>query len=209
MLHAEITGEESKPMPRRTVFLIFVFLCLFAAMPPVQAQLPPAKKDPLNPAQSAQGKAGCSTTEASSCAEAAAKILPIVMGSSPMAENLRRLTDEVGGRVTGTPQMAKAVEWGVAGFRAGGGGGSPEKKLFPGALGGGRHRPGVVRGRPIPQACGRPGVGPADIRLRAKLQGFRGPWSRGKTRCASLEPSRHIPARFVRGSACRTELAGR
>src|SRR6266550_6096253 len=110
MLHAEITGEESKPMPRRTVFLISMFLCLFASMPAVQAQLPPAKKDPLSPARSAQGKEGCSTTEASSCAQAAAKILPIVMGSSPMEENLRRLTDEVGGRVTGTPEMAKAVE---------------------------------------------------------------------------------------------------
>src|SRR5437660_2873969 len=84
MLHPEITGEESKPMPRRTVFLISMFLCLFASMPPVQAQLPPAKKDALSPAQSAQGKAGCSTTEASSCAEAAAKILPIWMGSYPL-----------------------------------------------------------------------------------------------------------------------------
>ena len=37
-----------------------------------------------------------------------------------MEENLRRLTDEIGGRVTGTPQMAKAVEWGVAAFRAAG-----------------------------------------------------------------------------------------
>src|SRR2546430_9598717 len=85
-------------------------------MPLVQAQLPPARKDPLSPAQSAQGKAGCSATEASSCAEAAAKILPIVMGSSPMEENLRRLTDEVGGRVTGSPQMAKAAEGGVVAF---------------------------------------------------------------------------------------------
>src|SRR2546430_9612485 len=89
-------------------------------MPLVQAQLPPARKDPLSPAQSAQGKAGCSTTEVSSCAEAAAKILPIVMGSSPMEENLRRLTDEIGGRVTGTPEMAKAVDWGVGAFRAAG-----------------------------------------------------------------------------------------
>ncbi len=37
-----------------------------------------------------------------------------------MEENLRGLTDEIGGRVTGTPQMAKAVEWGVAAFRAAG-----------------------------------------------------------------------------------------
>jgi hypothetical protein len=37
-----------------------------------------------------------------------------------MEENLRRLTDEIGGRVTGTPQMAKAIEWGVAAFHAAG-----------------------------------------------------------------------------------------
>src|SRR2546430_17596563 len=122
-------------MPRRTVFLIPLFLCLFASMPAVQAQLPPAKKDPLGSAQSAQGKAGCSTTEASSCAEAAAKILPIVMGSSPMEENLRRLTDEVGGRVTGTPEKAKAVGWGGGAVRAGGGEVYNEKKTPPGAGG--------------------------------------------------------------------------
>ena len=40
------------------------------------------------------------------------------MGPSPLEENLRRLTDEVGGRVTGSPQMAKAVEWAIAAFRA-------------------------------------------------------------------------------------------
>src|SRR3989442_6848215 len=95
MLHAEITGEESKPMPRRTVFLISMFLCLFASMPPVQAQLPPAKKDPLSPAQTAQGKAGCATAEASSCAETAANIRPIVIGASPMEERHLHLTDEV------------------------------------------------------------------------------------------------------------------
>ena len=81
------------------------------------AQLPPAK-DSLSPAQSSQSPAACSATDASSCAQAAAKILPQVMGPSPLEENLRRLTDEVGGRVTGSPEMAKAVEWAVAAFRA-------------------------------------------------------------------------------------------
>jgi carboxypeptidase Q len=82
-----------------------------------QAQLPPVKTDPLTkPTSSAQV---CSATEAS-CAEAAAKILPQVMGPSPMGENLRRLTDEIGGRVTGSPQMAKAIDWAVAAFRAAG-----------------------------------------------------------------------------------------
>jgi carboxypeptidase Q len=87
---------------------------------PVEAQLPPAKKDPLSSVETSQGKAGCSATAAAACAEAAAKILPVVMGSSPIEENLRRLTDEVGGRMTGTPEMAKAIEWAVAAFRAAG-----------------------------------------------------------------------------------------
>src|ERR1700687_2705050 len=107
-------------MPRRTIFLNCLLLCLFTSLTSLQAQMPPTQKDPLIPGQNAQGKAGCSATEASSCAEAAAKIMPIVMGSSPMEENLRRLTDEIGGRVSGTPQMAKAIEWGVAAFRAAG-----------------------------------------------------------------------------------------
>src|SRR5260370_17551541 len=98
-------------MPRSIIFLNCLLLWVFACLPSLRAQMPPAKKDPLSPSQSAQGKAGCSATEASSCAEAAARILPIVMGSSPMEENLRRLTDEVGGRVTETPELARAVEW--------------------------------------------------------------------------------------------------
>ena len=48
-----------------------------------------------------------------------------------MEENLRRLTDEVGGRVTGTPQMAKAVEWGLAAFRAAGVDVHTEKYTLP------------------------------------------------------------------------------
>src|SRR6202171_1976568 len=84
------------------------------------AQLPPAKQDPLKSPQGASSSAGCSATKASSCEEAAAKILSLVMGPSPMEENLRRLTDEIGGRVTGTREMARAVEWGVATFRAAG-----------------------------------------------------------------------------------------
>ena len=118
-------------MPHRTIFLNCLLLTLFASLPSLWAQMPPMQKDPLIPGQNAQGKAGCSATEASSCAEAAAKILPIVMGSSPMEENLRRLTDEVGGRVTGTPEMAKAVEWGVGAFRAAGVDVHTEKYTLP------------------------------------------------------------------------------
>jgi carboxypeptidase Q len=100
-------------MPR----LLLTSLLLYAFAASSSAQL---KTDPLGkPLPGIQGEA-CSATETSSCAEAAAKILPQVMGPSPLVENLRRLTDEVGGRVTGSPEMAKAVDWAVAAFRAAG-----------------------------------------------------------------------------------------
>jgi len=101
----------------RHKFLFLASLLTYLLTSPLAAQLPPAKKDPLSPTQN-PSTAGCSTTDASGCAQVAAKLLPIVMGPSPMEENLRRLTDEIGGRVTGSPEMAKAVEWGVAAFRA-------------------------------------------------------------------------------------------
>jgi len=104
-------------MRNRTLFFLALSLCLVASSPAF-GQLK-ANKDPLAPGQ-ANAAAGCSATDASSCAQAAAKILPLVMGPSPLEENLRRLTDEVGGRVTGSPQMAKAVEWAVLAFRAAG-----------------------------------------------------------------------------------------
>jgi carboxypeptidase Q len=97
--------------------LLFAILLLSV---PLSAQLPQVKSDPLKPPPSLEGEAACSATEVSSCAEVASKILPLVMGPSPIEENLRRLTDEIGGRVSGSPEMAKAVEWGVGAFRAAG-----------------------------------------------------------------------------------------
>src|SRR5262249_37453318 len=110
---------------RPTAFLLLVFPAL------ATAQLSQSKVDPLTKLQAPQGAAACSATDASSCAQAVAKILPQVLGDSPLAENLRRLTDEVGGRVTGSPQMAKAVEWGVAAFRAAGVDVHTEKYTLP------------------------------------------------------------------------------
>ena len=48
------------------------------------------------------------------------RLIAQILGPSPMEENLRRLTDEVGGRVPGTDGNAKGVVWGVEGFRAAG-----------------------------------------------------------------------------------------
>ena len=94
--------------------------CLVVSLPLCYAQLQPSNPDMLSKIRPPQGTAACSATESSGCAEAAARLLPQILGPSPMEENLRRLTDEIGGRVTGTPQMAKAVAWGVAAFRAAG-----------------------------------------------------------------------------------------
>jgi carboxypeptidase Q len=113
----------------RFTFSLFLIAAFFSLQ--LSAQLPPVKVDPLRPPQGAQAAAACSATETSSCAEAAAKLLPLILGDSPMLDNLRRLTDEVGGRVTGTPEMAKAVQWGIAGFRAAGVEVHTEKYMLP------------------------------------------------------------------------------
>ena len=48
------------------------------------------------------------------------KIVASAMGASSLEENLRRLTDEIGGRLSGTPPMRQAVQWAVAAFRQAG-----------------------------------------------------------------------------------------
>lgn len=108
----------------------FVVLSALALAAPLFAQIP-QKTDPLHPVQGIQGEAACSATEPSSCAQAASKITPIVMGESPLEGNLRRLTDGVGGRVSGSPEYAKAVAWGIDGFRAAGVEVHTEKFMLP------------------------------------------------------------------------------
>jgi carboxypeptidase Q len=52
--------------------------------------------------------------------EDASRIIQTALQPSSLQNNLRQLTDEVGGRVPGTPAMQHAVEWGVAMFKAAG-----------------------------------------------------------------------------------------
>jgi carboxypeptidase Q len=107
----------------RSICVVRLLLSLFAMNVfglPSRAQLSPSETDALSKLQSSANAVACSATDASSCAQAAAKLMPIILGESPMIENLRKLTDEIGGRVSGSPEMAKAVEWGVTGFRAAG-----------------------------------------------------------------------------------------
>ena len=103
----------------RMPFMAWVGLAWLSAAP-LAAQLDPSKNDALSRLSAAQAGSACSASDASSCAEAAGKLLPLVLRDSPMIENLRRLTDGVGGRVTGSPEMAKAVEWALGAFRSAG-----------------------------------------------------------------------------------------
>jgi hypothetical protein len=48
------------------------------------------------------------------------RLIESALKPSPIEQNLRHLTDEIGGRVPGTPAMDRAVSWGVAAFKAAG-----------------------------------------------------------------------------------------
>jgi carboxypeptidase Q len=52
--------------------------------------------------------------------DAADRVITEGLKPSPLEINLRRLTDQVAGRVPGTPAMQKAVDWGVDAFKAAG-----------------------------------------------------------------------------------------
>ena len=139
----------------------FASLVLGFVVSSSSSQIPPAPTGPLQGSQGIQGAAGCSATDASSCAQAAAKILPIVMGDSPLAENLRKLTDGIGGRVSGSPEMAKAVDWGVAAFRAAGVEVHTEKYMLPFAWSEGETRLEVVGVENFPVSLVSVGLSPA------------------------------------------------
>src|SRR5258708_6341790 len=48
------------------------------------------------------------------------RLITEALKPSPLEANLRRLTDEVGGRIPGTTAFQRAVEWGVAAFKEAG-----------------------------------------------------------------------------------------
>jgi carboxypeptidase Q len=87
-----------------------LLLVAFAAT----AQIPPIKPAPLSQ-QVPQGSGACSVQK--SCAELAPTMIQTALGPSPLEENLRYLSDTIGGRVTGTPSADRAADWGVQAFR--------------------------------------------------------------------------------------------
>src|SRR5258708_38475606 len=45
------------------------------------------------------------------------RLITEALKPSPLETNLRRLTDEIGGRIPGTPAFQRAADWGVAAFK--------------------------------------------------------------------------------------------
>jgi carboxypeptidase Q len=86
------------------------------SQPPAQLQLPP--QGGIFSPPTLKGENACSPT--ASCADVAPGIIQRALGGSPLEENLRQLTDNVGGRVTGSPEGKKAVAWALEAFRQAG-----------------------------------------------------------------------------------------
>src|SRR4030095_9573618 len=51
-------------------------------------------------------------------ADEAERLVAALMGSTPLVEDLRSLTDEIGGRPTGSRANERSIEWGLGRFRA-------------------------------------------------------------------------------------------
>lgn len=99
---------------RRVTLPAALVAAFWFSIGPLQAQIPPISTPPLFH-QLPSGSEACSI--AKSCAEVAPAMIRSAMGVSPLDENLRYLTDSIGGRITGTPAADRAVGWSVEAFR--------------------------------------------------------------------------------------------
>jgi hypothetical protein len=90
---------------------------LFAGAHPALAQLSPSEPDPLARIRDAakSNVESCSATGETLCEQVAPKIIANAQGDSPLAENLRRLAQNINeGRIV---SPAEAVIWAVTAFR--------------------------------------------------------------------------------------------
>ena len=94
-------------MPKSSKSVLFAKISLFlvitvvgSAAPRVQAQV--------------AGSAGTKSTEVY-------RVMIEAFKSSAMEDNLRKLTDEIGGRIPGTVAMVQAIRWAQSAFREAGG----------------------------------------------------------------------------------------
>jgi carboxypeptidase Q len=95
---------------RRKLQMILIASSFPLLLPVAQAQILPAPPAPFSK-QVPSGEGVCSIH--TSCADLAPAMIQSALGASPLEENLRYLTDSIGGRVTGSPAAHRAVGWAV------------------------------------------------------------------------------------------------
>ena len=78
-------------------------------------QIIPNQQTPLSKLKPPSSGAVCAPGR--SCAEIAPQVIQSAEGPSPLAENLRYLTDTIGGRVSGSEAADKATGWAVEAFQ--------------------------------------------------------------------------------------------
>ncbi len=109
--------ERMAMLPRQfphRLLLIFLAACL-----PAGAQLSPTEPDPLARIREAAktNVQACSATGETLCEQVAPKIIANAQGDSPVAENLRRVREELGWGVSHSEAAKRAVAWSVAAFQ--------------------------------------------------------------------------------------------
>lgn len=126
-----------------------------------QRPLPPIGQAPRIGPQAPVGTGTCSATS-SSCADVAPAIIRSALAPSPLEENLRTLTDVIGGRVTGSAAEERAVEWAKAAFvRAGVDDVRAESYTMPVRWSAGKARLTVLTPEPFPVRLASAGWSPA------------------------------------------------
>jgi hypothetical protein len=129
-------------------------LALFlAACIPAAAQLSPAEPDPLARIRDSAktNVQACSATGETLCEQVAPKIIANAQGDSPLAENLRRLSNDEKGHKTRASKEAAVLAWAVAAFLDAGVDAHLEKYTSPnGGLAGQENLVAEFRGREKP-----------------------------------------------------------
>ena len=113
------------------------------------AQIIPKQQTPLSKLKPPSSGEVCAPGK--SCSEIAPQVIQSAEGPSPLAENLRYLTDTIGGRVSGSTAVDKAVGWAVEAFRrAGVDKVHTEKFTIPAGWAEGKTRVSVLAPEPFP-----------------------------------------------------------
>ena len=121
------------------------------------AQLPPTKPAPL---QVPAGEGTCSVEK--SCADLVPGMIQSALGPAPLEENLRYLTDSIGGRMTGSPAADRAAGWAVEALRhAGVDEVHTEKFTIPVAWSEGKSHIDILSPEPFPVRMASIGWSPA------------------------------------------------